>query len=275
MGIFNWSAPKAAVPEEEAPETPEEEKPKEDELTLEKVQASFDEKLSKLTETIQGVVSASKPIPADTQSQAAPKFEMPPEVPDEDIEAAMESGDYKTAMKLQRQQRDRDKLELKVQQAQLETNGMNYIGALTRSQMRGSLKNFKAYEKEIDTVLATFDPSIRSNPEVLRGVYDMVRGRHVEDETAAAIEESKRQMNLDPAPEVGNQTQRGPKGAAKKPKTPKTVEEAFGAEAAAALNSMGRDPDEVAKKLGYDNFAHYAAAADDLNEHWTERMHKW
>lgn len=275
MPIFSWAGKKPAI--ETKPEEVDEEggEEKSADVTLEGVQADFNAKIDRLTETIQGAVAASKPLPDQPQRNIRQQTELPPEVRDEDVEAAYEDGDFKLAMKLQRQQRERDKLELAMRQAQLESNGMTYIGALTRSNMRSSLTNFKKYEGEIDQVLGTFDESIRGNPEVLRGVYDMVRGRHVEDEMKEALEESRRQMNLDTAPDVGNNVQRAAKGVAKKSKGPKTVEEAFGADAAQALSSLGRDADEVAKKMGYDNFAHYAAASDDLNETWTEKMHKW
>jgi len=58
----------------------------------------------------------------------------------------------------------------------------------TKELMRGKLKNFDKYEKEIDSLLDKMDPRIAAQPDTIQKVYKVVRSDHIEEE----LEEAER-----------------------------------------------------------------------------------
>jgi hypothetical protein len=151
------------------------------------------------------------------RSSAAPRSEpaAPPPAPVtlpepsyEEITAAQEAGDFKTATKLM-QQRERAR-DARNQSAfdQLRNQGASALSSMAR-QAAASLPHYTRFQKEIDEMIADFSskqPGVMITPDHYKTAHDIIAGRHVDDfaneRTEAALRKAR---ETPPAPEPGNE----------------------------------------------------------------------
>lgn len=210
-----------------------------------------DEMQRMINESMQGIVQRMQQ-PQTPLTPQAPAFTLPPEISEEDIAAALEDGDYKKALKLQRQQRERDRLQFQHDLNQLRTEGASAIGDLAEQVTLEKNPDYKKYKREVDEYLARFPVNVQKDPGVRDAVLNMVRGRHMDEIVAERIEQEKRKATLkdepqDPRSGTSQRRQVG-KGQEASP---------FRDEDFEALRFQNMSNDEFARKLGYDNWAAY------------------
>ena len=249
----------------------EEEKPQY--ATIADMQAMIEAQGQQMQNTLTTLLQPKEAAPAST-GPAAP--ELIPEVSDEEIMQAMEDGEHAKVLKLQKQQRARDKQIAQYEMDQLRHQGAQWVSGVTQKMAQEKLPNYAKYKKEIDSVLLTFPAHLRADEEVVQFVYNSVRGKHIEEEIEQRMKEDaeakKRQANLDANPGTPTGGRRA---------TGRTVEDEdsyFSDVAHERLRRTGRSADEQARKWGYKNWAEYEAMAKKYDEEYYETEnhgHKW
>lgn len=80
--------------------------------------------------------------------------------------------------------RRENELRQQVAGAIMQTQAANatLLRANTKDLIRGKLKNFDKYEKEVDSLLDKMEPHVAANPDTIRKAYKVVRAEHLDDE---------------------------------------------------------------------------------------------
>jgi len=175
-------------------------------------------------------------------------------ITEEQFDAAIQTGDAKVIRAYSKQQLDKIRRE---EIDPLRTQGVEAITALSTEIATAKLKHYPRFKKEIDGHLATLPPASRMNPAVIKAVHDAVVGQNIEALTTEATEVAIRGA-ADKGSGVipGQHSGRDVSGT----KVP-TVVELLGQDSADALDAAGRTPDTFARRLGYKDWAAYAALA--------------
>ena len=241
---------------EEVQEGQEEAEPQPEYVTADQMQSMINEAVGGIMQNLQGLVQPGvQPAGQPVQPKAV---ELPPEVSDDDIAAAYEEGDFKRAMKLQKQQRERDRVAHQQELNQLRMDGAAAIGQIGEEVLVSKLPDYAKYKKEIDEYLLQFPAESRQDPGVRREVYFLIRGKHADDIANERVEEWKRQQNLQSGTEPGSTTGRE---TTTKKATKSAVAAQFHEVDLEALRTVGRSSDEFARRLGYESMEDYAAKA--------------
>ena len=271
MALFGRKEPENEVvddvndsPDGEGDETPEE---KPAFVTVDQMQAMIEAQGKQMQETLQTLLT---PTAAPVAAQE-PQFVA--EVNDDDILAALEEGDNKKVLQLQKQQRLRDKQIAEYQMNQLRTEGSQWIGNVNQKLAEEKLPDYGKYKKEIDGVLATFPMHLRADEGIIEFVYNAARGKHMDEEVETRakqlLEAQKRQANGEP--DSGDPSP----GARRRAGNNQRYEEDepyFSRDVDDTIRAAGRSHDEQARKLGYDSWDEYVAMAKEYDE---KPIHKW
>lgn len=136
----------------------------------------------------------------------------------------------------------------------LRTVGLDSIHRLQDEIMSSKMPYWSRYKKEIDQYLSTVDPQLRVNPEMKRLAYNAVVGMHVdeiaEEKRQEAIRSTAQPPKSEPTGKTGRTVQREDDVAVE-------PEDLGGPDAEKALREVGRDKEDLAKKLGYKSWADY------------------
>lgn len=250
---------------EDAAEETIDETPATQYVTNEQLQTMLEGQAAQMRETLQTLLTPQA-VP-----EPEPELQLPAEVSDDEIAQAFEEGEYKKAAKLQRQQRERDRLIHQHEMNQLRTESTTKISELVQHNATSELPYYKQFSKEIDTVLKTFPANVRGSKEVIKFVHDSVVGNNldavVDAKIAARDEAAKRQANLDPTDEPTGRRGMVARG--------EEDEELFTNQSTMALRSVGRSKEEFAKGMGYKDWDDYVRTAKKYEEadahRWTTR----
>lgn len=273
MAIWNRRANKPQETEQVPDEDQEQGQQQPQFVTAEQMQEMINQTLGGFMQNLQNFQApnqqqeeAEEPAPAAPQWQPR---ELPPEVGDNDIAQAFEEGDYAKAMKLQRQQRERDRIEYQNEVERLRAEGSNAINVLGEKVLLSDLPDYKKYEKEINKVLSSYPAHLQSDPNVRRETYHYVRGKNLDKLKEEWLEEYKRQLNQ---PETGDVSEQNGRQQTRQKGAHDQQPRYFQETDLAALRSVGRNEEEFAQKLGYESWEAYQKHADELD---TKPLHRW
>lgn len=139
---------------------------------------------------------------------------------------------------------------------ELESVGLNAISELSRDTAAGDMPYYSKYKKEIDTYVATLPAHLRVSKQVYVVAHNAVVGQHLpeimKDEREKILREASNPEDASLPTGINGRDKN--KAADEIP----TVEDLLGKDAANALTSLGRTPDQQAQKLGYKDWATYA-----------------
>lgn len=253
-----------AVEEESGAEEEEQETQAPQYATIEQMQTLIEAQGKQMQATLTQLLTPQQEAAVEDDEP-----ELPAEISDEEILEAMEEGDNKKALRLQRQQRERDKLISQREIRQLRKESASGLSNVQKALTTKELAEYGKYQKEIDNILATFPTATRGTPEVIKFVYDSVRGRHIDEEiderANQLIEQRKRQANLDPTDEPsGRRSMVRGQG--------EDDDNIVSANADQVLRQYGRSYDQVAQGLGYENWADYVKSAKAYDK---KPVHRW
>src|SRR5262245_28348426 len=138
------------------------------------LKAELDAKIAEL----RGAMSV-QPAPA----APAPPASARPAITDEDIEAALSTGDTRQAASRLRalvdgQVRDLER-SVSTRLDEITQRGMTSIASVTREVVLNKLPNYKKFQKEIDDRVAALPAAAQADAAVLKIVHDSVVGQHV------------------------------------------------------------------------------------------------
>jgi hypothetical protein len=224
-----------------------------------------DEMQAMLDRTVQAMQQQFQRSAQTIQPQHAQEPDFGAEVSDEQIEEAFQEGDVKKAVRLQRQQRERDKKIHQYEMQRLRNDGAQAIGEIGETILTSQLSDYQKYRAEIDTVLESFPVNVRRDANVRRAVYDMVRGRHIDDIINERLEQASRQRKTkEPEPGKSGRSQNAPGQQAEVPYFTETD--------LLVLRDIGKSPDEFARARGYKDMKDYERVAREQD---ARPVHKW
>ncbi len=155
---------------------------------------------------------APKPEPV-----ATPAPVLLPEPSYEEITAAQEAGDFKTATKLmQQRERARDARNQSAFEA-LRNQGATALSSMARQAAAG-LPHYTRFQREIDEMIADFttkNPGVMITPDHYKTAHDIIMGRHVDDIAKERTEEALRKSRetpaaIEPGEGTGDTGEKGP-----------------------------------------------------------------
>jgi hypothetical protein len=123
---------------------------------------------------------------ATSTAPSTPEAAKIEDVTDEEYESALagEIPDKRKAAQIVQKRHTaiakREKVDIQQQLAQLQSIGIGAIGNLTQQSLV-NLPHYKTYQKEIETAIGQLGPADKVNATVLREVYNLVIGRHVDE----------------------------------------------------------------------------------------------
>lgn len=249
--------PKAEeIPAEEPGATEEEEKPKEEVpqpavMTADAVQIMLDRQAEQMEKNFNTLVSGLQT--AMTPQEKAQQVAMPT---DAEFEDALEKGDSKRFLQLQKQKDVAMATIYDNRLSQAEAAANDRVLALQEQVVVSSVP--VEYKKDVDSMMDELgiERGLRSNPKVLEFLTLAAKGKNADAEKAAAAEAAKRQANLEPTSDVASGGR--PVGGHE---TPAPV---FSNDALAALTAVGRDQDKFAQGMGYASWKDYEDATTNL-----------
>jgi hypothetical protein len=172
---------------------------------------------------------------------------LPDDVPDDEIDRAILNGERPAAIvkRAIRAEVAKARAELQSELATARGQVTQTLEQLSRQTIAGS-KHYDRLRPEIDKRLATLPADARANPEVVRHVYNIVRGEQADALEAEAVEAARRQARATTAaPTPGSGSPRP--GAAVATQNPR---EFFSDEEWKAVE-MGGGLEGTARRLGY------------------------
>ena len=210
--------------------------------------------LSGMTETLAEMRGA---MSVATQPQAAAPVTPAPEITDAEINQALSEGENPAAKlrSMLNQATKAVRAESQAEMAQFRAVGTASLTELT-AVTAAQLPHFKAYEKEIRTMIAQLPGETQTDIRTWKLAHDAVVGQHNEEIVAREIDAERRRSRDEAASPSLPGSGQAPGQADGGSKVP-TVEDWGGAEARAELQSKGQTEDEYAKKLGYKGWGDY------------------
>jgi len=214
-------------------------------------QQKSDQTLAQLTETLNALRQQLAAPPP--RQEAAPTAEITPE----QYAEAIRTGDGDTALRYMRQVEERTTKTANARIAEIEAAGTESIAGVIEATAIATLPYYKKYEKEVKDLIKTMPPQARINPEAQRHAYYMVVGRHTDEITAEERDKAVRAA-ANPKPDAalapgGSSRSVGASGDS----GIVTPHDLGGDEAERAMAAVGRDPDRVARGLGYGSWKDY------------------
>ena len=218
------------------------------------LQANLEGRIAQMTDNFNAAVAQIN----QTRQDVRPAQLTDPEITLDEIENVLAEG--KGADKLVKMIDSRlKKLETGLAQriSEIESTGTNALSNVASEMARSDMPYYKRYQKEIDAYVATLSPHLRMNKQVYVVAHNAVVGQHLPDIIKEEREKVMREA-ADPnaAGSPGGAAGRRANGAPADDVP--TVEQIFGKEAADALTSVGRTPDQHAQRMGYKTWADYA-----------------
>ena len=249
----------------DTPETPEPAAPAAPQYVTVDEFRRMEQAIAGQRELIASVNQSLQTLAATRQREAATPAS-PGEMSDADIDAAVDEGRMtpvqaaRLIAKREAARVERDHV------APLRDTGIASMSTFARESALNArddkgtprLKYYKQYQKEIDGWIEKLPPQARLDPTIYQQAHDLVVGSHMHEILEAEREAAIRAANQ-PKPEPTAPRTRT--GRTNESGTVPTVEELMGSQAAAALEGKGMNPDQFAKRLGYDSWAKYAELA--------------
>jgi len=184
------------------------------------------------------------------------------DVTDDEVAKAVEDGDARRVAQLIRKAAtaasERSTRALKKSAVEpLQTYGVSAIASLATRAAKADMPHYDRFKKEIDDAIAKLPLEARLNPDSIAYCHHVIVGLHAKELVTEAEEGAVRKLR-----ESGQlaQTPTGTTGRTQDAATKvPTVAELLGDEVAASFTALGKDPDHVARKLGYPGgWAEYA-----------------
>ena len=179
------------------------------------------------------------------------------------LKEAAEEGDWDKYFALQ-EQREAAVYQASVRESRkeikrLRSEGMSFINQTNDYLVKQQVPDFDEYKEDVAALAAQLglDAATVKNPQVAAMLTSTVRGRpeNIEKEVQKRIEAQKRQRNGDgttsDVSSAGRQVGRGQQDR----------EPVFTSEGLRAIQETGKDPNQVARGMGYKDWASYETAA--------------
>lgn len=175
---------------------------------------------------------------------------------DDEIQAAIEAGDGKTATRLvsKRAKAEAERMRRQMQRESIDPlllHGMGSVAQLAWRAAKSEMPYYDKYKGEVDQMIAArLRPEDKLNPDNIVTAYNLVVAKHLPEIEREAAEKAIRQFR-----ESGGVPRGGATGREAGAQQTPTVADAIGGErgraAEEAMRAVGRDPDAFARKLGY------------------------
>ena len=146
----------------------------------------------------------------------------------------------------------------------LENVGLTAISEHSKDLAAGDMPYYSKFKKEIDAYVATLPAHLRVNKQVYVVAHNAIVGQHLPE----ILKEEKEKIlraAADPTDATDSTGINGRDKGTRKDEIP-TVEELLGKDAADALVSIGRTPDQHAAHMGHKDWKTFAAFAKALEE---------
>lgn len=141
---------------------------------------------------------------------------------------------------------------------ELESTGLTAISELSKDAAKGDMPYYPRFKKEIDAYVSALPAHLRTNKQIYVVAHNAIVGS---PENLAQILKEEREKILREAadPNAANlPTDINGRGKGKDGDAIPTVEGLLGKEAADALTSIGRSPDQHAMRMGHKDWATFA-----------------
>lgn len=171
------------------------------------------------------------------------------DVSDEELQQAVLSGEnvgpkVRKLLAAERERIKRDMID------PLQQTGLESIAGLTKQMALAQMPHYKKYQREVDEALGNLPANARLNGAVYKAVYDSVIGGHLDELVKEGISQQARRVAQ--AEETQVPGRRGGKGVSEVPRA-----EDLGPGTKDALEVIGKDEEQFAKRLGYKSWADY------------------
>lgn len=152
--------------------------------------------------------------------------------------------------------------------AGMEQTGIGALTTISREQMKlardpkgGALyPHFARFEKQIEDRVKTLHPSLRAQPEAWLQVYKNVVGENI----GILLDEERERVLRTPDTKGSGEPPAAAAGRDKGAKEgPPSVRDVGGEEAEKALTAAGKDPDGMARRMGYKSWEDYVTKNKD------------
>lgn len=205
--------------------------------------------------------------PTQTPAQPTPIPDLPDDTVNQAIRAAEEGGNPAAAIRKIVDNAVKRGVQQVVEKEirPLQEYGINNFAAFAE-QNAVSLPKFRRFEKEIRGEIEKLAPNLRGLPQTWRYAYDMVVGRHADELANEAAEEAIRKAREE-GPAANTPGVTPPEPAKLKDGSPvPTPTDLGGRVADEALRYKGYDQEALAQKLGYESWAAYIQATEELKD---------
>lgn len=249
---------------EEEEETPTEETPPPDTSGDDRLQAILDRQAQMFTQGIEQTVSkfvqppAAAPDPDEEPIQAPTHAQM---------REAAEEGDWDKYFQLQAQREaavyEASMREMRKAEKRLRSEGANFMTQTNTHLVKQQVPDFEEYQQDVDNLADQLglDAVSRRNPQVVDLLMSTVRGRpeNIDKIVQARIDAEKRNRNGDGTTSdvTGSGRSVNPGG--------QNHEPVFREVDLQAIHQTGKDPNQVARGLGYKDWSEYEKASVALD----------
>lgn len=175
---------------------------------------------------------------------AAP--ELPRDVTDDEIDEAVNRGERPSRVIRQAivAQTARIRAELQGEVRQLREQGLATLAELSAESVK-TWEHYDVLKPEIDKHLAALPAEMRAQPQTVKNIYDLVRGKNGAKLEALAVEKALRQNRAQPQLAPGQTQRPGPSV------SPADWRESFSPEEIAAIEMRPGGIDQTARSLGF------------------------
>lgn len=195
-----------------------------------------------------------------------------PAISDDELAEMLESGDGRQILKAQRYLQAQETKRLEAVNEQRYQNIVAMGTAITQRQIKADYPLYHtdpAIKRDVDQLFASVAPEARANPEAWDFIYRQVTAspQHYDRILNQKVEEEIRRRTAgdvsvtDPAQQPSGRMVKKPGG------TP-TVEELFGSDVARTFQNLGRNPDDLARDLGYASWDDYVKQTEEVDTTW-------
>ena len=214
------------------------------ESAIKDVQINFTQQMQTLQQQIVESMGRFNPVPQPAEPTVS-------DASDDELEQVVASGQGRKKL---RQMVQAEMAKLKREHIDpLQDVGLGAIARLTSEVSKRDMPHYDRFKKEIDSKINSVAPASRLNPEIHQLAYKAVLGEHVDELIKEATEAAIRKQ----AGTAQDGTGSSGRGDGIKGGKQTGLREDFGESADQALKSIGRDPDQFAKGLGYKNYQDY------------------